>query len=196
MDEEKIRLQEAISGDASAFGNLVEAYSQSVFNLCYRMLGDPFEAEDAAQETFIRAYKSLKRYDSERPFSTWVLSIAAHYCIDQLRRRKMKLVPFEALPYEEIRDPSPNPEVNISITEDQEQIRRLLDMLGPTDRAAIVMFYWYEFSYDEISDALQISLSAVKSRLHRARRTLAQSWSESSKKTLNQRREYHESPAI
>jgi len=196
MDEEKIRLQEAISGDASAFGNLVEAYSQSVFNLCYRMLGDPFEAEDAAQETFIRAYKSLKRYDSERPFSTWVLSIAAHYCIDQLRRRKMKLVPFEALPYEEIRDPSPNPEVNISINEDQEQIRRLLDMLSPTDRAAIVMFYWYEFSYDEISDALQISLSAVKSRLHRARRTLAQSWSESSKKTLNQRREYHESPAI
>ncbi len=196
MDEEKIKLQEAISGDAGAFGNLVEAYSQSVFNLCYRMLGDPFEAEDAAQETFIRAYKSLNRYDSERPFSTWVLSIAAHYCIDQLRRRKMKLVPFEALPYEEIRDPSPNPEVNISINEDQEQIRRLLDTLSPTDRAAIVMLYWYEFSYDEISDALQISLSAVKSRLHRARRTLAQSWSESSKITLNQRREYHESPAI
>ena len=196
MDEEKIGLHQAISGDASAFGNLVEAYSQSVYNLCYRMLGDPFEAEDAAQETFIRVYKSLSRYDSERPFSTWVLSIAAHYCIDQLRRRKMKLLPFEALPYEEISDPSPNPEVNISINEDQEQIRRLLDTLSPTDRAAIVMLYWYDFSYDEISDALQISLSAVKSRLHRARRTLAQSWSESSKKSLNQRREYHESPAI
>ena len=108
----------------------------------------------------------------------------------------MKLLPFEALPYEEISDPSPNPEVNISINEDQEQIRRLLDTLSPTDRAAIVMLYWYDFSYDEISDALQISLSAVKSRLHRARRTLAQSWSESSKKSLNQRREYHESPAI
>jgi RNA polymerase sigma-70 factor (ECF subfamily) len=196
MDEEKIRLQEAISGDASAFGNLVEAYSQSVFNLCYRMLGDPFEAEDAAQETFIRAYKSLKRYDIGRPFSTWILSIAAHYCIDQLRRRRMKMVPFEALPYQEIRDPSPNPEVNLSTNEDKEQIRMLLDTLSPTDRAAVVMLYWYEFSYDEISDALNISISAVKSRLHRARRALAQSWSESSNKSLNQRREYYESPAI
>jgi RNA polymerase sigma-70 factor (ECF subfamily) len=189
-------LQLAIAGDADAFGNLVESYHQPVYNLCYRMLGDQYEAEDAAQEAFLRAYKSLDRYDSTRSFSTWLLSIAAHYCIDQLRKRRMKLVSLDALPYQELRDPSPNPEGSLRYSEDQQQVRALLEILSPTDRAAVVMRYWYDFSYDEISNALNLSLSAVKSRLHRARRTLAQSWSDRSCQTLNHERKYHESPAL
>jgi len=73
-DVEKEWLQQAIDGDANAFGQLVESYEQPVYNLCYRMLGDHYEAEDAAQEAFLRAYKSLSRYDSKRSFSTWLLS--------------------------------------------------------------------------------------------------------------------------
>jgi RNA polymerase sigma-70 factor (ECF subfamily) len=195
-DVEKEWLQAAVAGDANAFGELVESYHQPVYNLCYRMLGDHYEAEDAAQEAFFRAYKSLGRYDSKRSFSTWLLSIAAHYCIDQLRKRRMKLVPLDALPYSEISDPSPSPEGALSSGEDQQQVRALLEILSPTDRAAVVMRYWYDFSYDEISNALNISLSAVKSRLHRARRTLAQSWSDRSYQTLNCERKYHESPAL
>lgn len=189
-------LQQAIAGDASAFGNLVESYHQPVYYLCYRMLGDQYEAEDAAQEAFLRAYKSLDRYDSKRSFSTWLLSISAHYCIDQLRKRRMKLVPLDALPYREIKDPSPNPEGLLTNSEDQQRVRALLEILNPTDRAAVVMRYWYDFSYDEISNTLNLSLSAVKSRLHRARRTLAQSWSDRSHQTLNHERKYHESPAL
>jgi RNA polymerase sigma-70 factor (ECF subfamily) len=195
-NEESNWLQQAIAGDANAFGNIVESYHQSVFNLCYRMLGDQYEAEDAAQEAFFRAFKSLNRYDSKRSFSTWLLSIAAHYCIDQLRKRRMKFVSLDDLSHREISDPSPNPEGSLRSREDQQEVRTLLEMLSPTDRAAVVMRYWYDFSYDEISNALNISISAVKSRLHRARRTLAQSWSNKSYQSLNHERKYHESPAL
>ena len=195
-DVEKEWLQQALHGDANAFGQLVEVYNQPVYNLCFRMLGDPYEAEDAAQEAFLRAYKSLKRYDITRSFSTWLLSIAAHYCIDLIRKRRIWFIPIDTLDYREIRDPSPNPESSLSISEDQQQIQSLLESLSPTDRAAVVMRYWYDFSYDEISNTLNLSLSAVKSRLHRARRTLAQSWSEKSYQNMNEKRKYHKSPAL
>ena len=195
-DVEKEWLQQALHGDANAFGQLVEVYNQPVYNLCFRMLGDPYEAEDAAQEAFLRAYKSLKRYDITRSFSTWLLSISAHYCIDLIRKRRIWFIPIDTLDYREIRDPSPNPESSLSISEDQQQIQSLLESLSPTDRAAVVMRYWYDFSYDEISNTLNLSLSAVKSRLHRARRTLAQSWSEKSYQNMNEKRKYHESPAL
>ena len=80
-------LDGAIEGDDDAFAQLVELYQKPVYNLCYRMLGTPGDAEDAAQEAFLRAYKNLRRYDRNRSFATWLLSIASHYCIDQLRKR-------------------------------------------------------------------------------------------------------------
>jgi RNA polymerase sigma-70 factor (ECF subfamily) len=84
-------LEKAIQGDEEAFASLVDLYQVPVYNLCFRMLGDSSEAEEAAQETFLRAFLGIKRYDQSNP-STWLLSIAAHYCIVQLRRRKMTLV--------------------------------------------------------------------------------------------------------
>src|SRR4030067_2573477 len=90
-------LQLALEGDDLAFTQLVEAFQGPVFNLCCRMLGDPVEAEDAAQESFLRAHQNLRRYDPDRKFATWLLSIASHYCIDRLRRRRLKLVPLEDL---------------------------------------------------------------------------------------------------
>src|SRR5258708_24687982 len=87
---------QAQHGSDEAFTRLVEAYQVHVYNLCYRMLGEPEAAEDAAQETFLRAYQHLHRYDQTRPFGTWLLSIAAHYCIDRLRRRRFSMVSMDA----------------------------------------------------------------------------------------------------
>ena len=78
-------LNQVHQGNQDAFTQLVESYQRPVYNLCYRMLGDPNDAEDAAQETFLRVYKNIKRYDHKRSFSTWLLSIAAHLCIDQIQ---------------------------------------------------------------------------------------------------------------
>jgi RNA polymerase sigma-70 factor (ECF subfamily) len=177
-DQESSWLIEAQKGDAEAFTNLVVAYQRPVYNLCYRMLANVEDAEDAAQETFLRAYKSLGHYDNSRPFSTWVLSIAAHYCIDQIRRRRMLVVSIEDLPIPDLPERGPDMETKLSGKEERARLRTLLDTLEPTDRALVVMYYWYDFSYEEISQALKLTESAVKSRLHRARRAMAQRWLE------------------
>jgi RNA polymerase sigma-70 factor (ECF subfamily) len=140
------------------------------------MLGNPGDAEDAAQETFLRAYKSLRRYDNSRPFPTWLLSIAAHYCIDQIRRQRMTVISMDDLPDLDIPDFSPGPETVVSRSEEQQKVRALLTSLNAVDRAAVIMYYWYDFSYVEIAQSLSLTESAVKSRLHRARRELAEQW--------------------
>ena len=181
-------------GNQEAFTRLVEIYQRPVYNLCYRMLGDGNEAEDAAQETFLKVYRNIKHYDHERPFSTWLLSIAAHHCIDQLRKRRMNVVSMDELPYIDPPDSAPGPEASFYLMENQKNVQTLLRSLSPPDRAAVIMYYWYDFSYEEIAQSLSLSVSAVKSRLHRARHTLAQTWREQGAYSIE--RKTHESPAF
>lgn len=200
MTDEMAWVVQAQQGSDEAFTHLVETYQTPVYNLCYRMLGEPEAAEDASQETFLRAYQHLSRYDQKRPFPTWLLSIAAHYCIDRLRRRKFAMFSIdedddESAPFE-IPDPnSPNPEAESMRREDREKLHSLLKGLDATDRAAIIMRYWYDFSEVEIAESLRLTVSAVKSRLHRARKELANEWQEETPNTRVQRRP-NESPAF
>jgi RNA polymerase sigma-70 factor (ECF subfamily) len=196
QDIEAICLQQAQNGDAQAFSSLLEKYQRPVYNLCYRMLGNAEDAEDAAQETFLRAYKSLKRYDNSRPFSTWVLSIAAHFCIDQIRRQHQVAMSIEDLPVPDVPDPAPGLETGLGRKEEQRRVRALLDKLEATDRAAVIMYYWYDFSYEEICQAFSLSLSAVKSRLHRARRAMAKQWLEQNPEAVTLERIQHVSPTF
>ena len=188
-------LHKAIQGDQEAFANIVETFQRPVFNLCYRMLGESQEAEDAAQETFWRAYQNLRRYDPSRPFPTWLLSIAAHYCIDQQRKRRINALSLDLLPDEDVPDSAPNPEKVFNQLDEKGQLQKLLIKLGPQDRAAIVLRYWYDFSEEEIAHTLSLTVSAVKSRLFRARKELAQTWEVQAAQSLPERRK-HESPAL
>lgn len=185
QDDEARWLAQAQKGDPQAFSLIVEQYQRPVYNLCYRMLGNAQDAEDAAQETFLRVYKAMHRYDTKRSFSSWLLSIAAHYCIDQIRKRRFKLVSVEELPVPDLPDVSPGLEARLKDKEERLRIRALLEVLDPTDRAAVVLYYWYDYSYKEISQTLSLSISAVKSRLHRARRAMAGQWMEGQPQPLN-----------
>jgi RNA polymerase sigma-70 factor (ECF subfamily) len=191
-------IAQAQRGNSEAFSKLVEACQTPVFNLCYRMLNDPYEAEDAAQETFLRAFNKIRQYDAQRPFLTWLLSIAAHYCIDQIRKRRMNLLSLDDAVYLDPPDPAPGPESSLSMGEEQKRVRMLLEKLNPQDRAAVIMLYWYDLSYDEIAEALSMTVSAVKSRLHRARQMMAQTWSEqeNSFKTERRQNDHAQSPAF
>ena len=199
MNEEMAWVLQAQQGSDEAFTQLVEAYQTHVYNMCYRMLGDAESAEDAAQETFLRAFQHLNRYDQKRPFATWLLSIAAHYCIDRLRRRKFSMISMDAEEDEKSLDlpdaDAPNPESEMMHSEQRERMQGLLKRLDGTDRAAIVMRYWNDCSESEIAEALQLTVSAVKSRLHRARRELAGLWQEDRPRPKPERRP-HESPAF
>ncbi|MDQ2691023.1 MAG: sigma-70 family RNA polymerase sigma factor [Chloroflexota bacterium] len=203
MSDELAWVLQAQQGNDEAFAKLVEEHQTHVYNLCYRMLGEPEAAEDAAQETFLRAYQNLHRYDRNRSFATWLLSIGAHYCIDRLRRRKLSVFSIDEENEDgttfEIRDTgSPDPEGESVKREDREHLHVLLKALDETDRAAVILRYWHDASEVEIAETLNLTVSAVKSRLHRARRALAGMWQDdelSSSRTRTERRAY-ESPAF
>lgn len=179
-------IQRVRKGDSQAFTIIVQNYQTAVYNLCYRMLGNPGDAEDAAQETFLRAYRAIHRYDPNRKFSTWILSIATNYSIDQLRKRRLFTLSLDAIPYLDVRDQSVGPEGALVVGERQQKVQILLNTLKPKDRAAVVMRYWYDYSYDEIGEMLNLTNDAVKSRLHRARRALALEWADQDGKAVPQ----------
>jgi len=166
------------AGDEDAFTEIVEAYQNPVYNLCYRMLGTPQAAEDAAQESFWRAFKYIDRYDQNRSFATWLLSIAAHYCIDQQRRKRLPTMDLDEIIEFAADDPAPSPEKSLVNVEFSEDVQRQLAELNENDRAVLILRYWYECSENEICSVLNISKSAVKSRLHRARKHMAEQWSQ------------------
>jgi RNA polymerase sigma-70 factor (ECF subfamily) len=200
VNDELAWVLQAQQGSDEAFTRLVEEHQTHVYNLCYRMLGEPEAAEDAAQETFLRAYQNLHRYDQNRPFATWLLSIAAHYCIDRLRRRKLSVFSLDqenddGATFEIADSASPDPEAESVKREDRDHLHALLKGLDATDRAAIIMRYWYDYSEVEIAESLRLTVSAVKSRLHRSRRALAGMWQEEKPRTRTERRP-HESPAF
>jgi RNA polymerase sigma-70 factor (ECF subfamily) len=178
VSDETNWIERARAGDQQAFSRLVEMYQTPIFNLAYRMLGDPAEAEDAAQEAFLRAYTRLASYDPRRSFKTWLFSIASHHCIDRLRKRRLTWLSLdEPLPVNlapALAEPSPGPEDQAVRGEQANLIHRHLGRLSPEDRSVIVMRYWYDFSYEEIAEATGGTVSAVKSRLHRARLSLAE----------------------
>jgi len=175
-DPDPVIIERARSGDHRAFSRLVETYQTPVYNLCYRVLGNPHDAEEAAQEAFLRAYTRIGSYDPARPFKTWLLAIAHHYCIDRLRRRRLTWLSLDdepALDTAMWRSTAPTPEDVVMRRERDSDIQALLSDLPLKDRSALVMRYWYDLSYEEIAAATDTTVSGVKSRLHRARGSLA-----------------------
>ena len=163
-----------LAGKQNAFEVLVERYKDAVQNLAYRMLGNATEAEDVTQEVFVRAYTQLATYKSAHKFSTWLLSIASHLAIDQLRRRRFLALPLEDVPFLEwMADLGTGPEQSALQGEQHDEIQAYLQRLPGKYRAVIVLRYWYDLSYEEISTALNLTPALVKARLHRARELLA-----------------------
>jgi RNA polymerase sigma-70 factor (ECF subfamily) len=140
------------------------------------MLNDRGEAEDAAQEAFLRAYANLDRYDMTRPFKTWLLSITSNHCIDRIRRRRLTWLSLEEPlpPHPALTSDIPGPEEATLMNERNLLVQELLEELSPDYRLAVVLRYWYDLSYSEIAEMLDTTESAVKSRLFRARQTLAE----------------------
>lgn len=176
IEDEQIWLEEARGGNKDSFGSLIEGYQTPVFNLAYRMLSNADEAEQAAQEAFIRAWTRLDSYNPDHKFSTWLLSITSNYCIDLIRKRRKQLLsidgplpPHPALTSER----SKGPEAQAVQSEEKDVVQDLLDTLPEEYRETVILRYWYDMSYDEIADVMKTSVSAIKSRLFRARRQLA-----------------------
>ena len=160
-------------GEVDAFGEIVQRYQVSVFNVCYRMLGERREAEDLAQEAFLRAYQRLASYDVERPFGPWVRQVAARLCLNHLERPAPASFPID----EESDWPAAareEPEARARERERDQSIRRALRVLPAKQRIAVELRHFQELSYDEIAAAMGLPLSDVKSHLFRGRKALAE----------------------
>jgi len=184
--EDQVLVARAQRGDKQAFAQIVEAYQTPVYNLAYRMLGNANDAEDAAQETFLRAYAQLKKFRVDQKFATWLLSIDAHHCIDRLRRRRFLWLSLEDTALNEtLVSDSPEPDDELLRHESQQEIERLLEHLSPANRLVVVLRYWHAQSIEEIAKTTGDSVSAVKVKLHRARRALAKAMPEANTTTAS-----------
>jgi RNA polymerase sigma-70 factor (ECF subfamily) len=169
MDERELA-QRAAQGDREAFGELVTSHQAGVFNTAYRLLGERREAEDAAQEAFLRAYRSIHSLDASRPPGPWLRRIAVNVCLNRLERREM--LPLD--PEAPLAGTDASPEDRSIEAERSRQIRRALASLPPRYRAAIELRHFQELSYAEMAETLDRPLSDVKSDLFRARKLLAE----------------------
>jgi len=157
-------------GETEAYGELVTRYQTNIFNVCYRILHERAEAEDMAQEAFMRAYDRLNTFDLERDFAPWMRRVAANVCLNHLSSQKS----MSELKEERDADESIRPEKQVEVKERSEQIRAALASLPPHYRIVVELRHYQEMSYEEIASELNIPLSDVKSRLFRARKLLAE----------------------
>lgn len=173
MDEASDRLlvQRTRGGDVNAFGELVQRYQTSVYNVCYRLLRDPAEAEDLAQEAFLRAFRRLSTFDAQRPFGPWMRRVAANLCLNALQSRPTT-VGWEDESDEVPGDPQEAPEPASDRRELTRRVRAGLLRLPDHYRAVIELRHYHEMSYDEMAAALRIGVGEVRTRLFRARRMM------------------------
>lgn len=166
-ETEAALVERCLSGDESGMRALVERFQKLVFSLCYRMLGQRQDAEDVAQEAFLRAFRSLHRWDSARPFRPWLMTIAANRCRTQLEKRSRRPAPSEFV--SELAEAPPPPSDEIG-----EELQLALEELRDEYRTCFVLFYQNDLSVTEISDAMDRPEGTVKTWLHRARKEMAE----------------------
>lgn len=161
-------IDRCLAGDEGAMIDLVELYRDRVFRFCYRMLGQRQDAEDAAQETFVRMLRGLATWDGCRDFEPWLLAIAGNRCRTLLAARRRR--PATGLFAEEqLVDCSPDWHAMQTLAE---EVQLALLRLRPEQREAFVLFHENHLTYDQIAAAIQRPLGTVKTRIHKARQQL------------------------
>lgn len=160
------------AGEEAAFEELVRKHTKSVLNMVYRYLSDRSQAEDVAQDVFVKVYKARLKYEPAAKFTTWLFRITVNHCLNEIRSRRSQ--PVGSAPMEElIEEPSPeNPDDRMNSVELRNAVREALDELPENQRMAVILARYHDLSYDEIAETMVLSLEAVKSLLFRAKENL------------------------
>lgn len=181
METEKELIAKSLQGDTRAFEELLVQYQNKIYTLCFRYMGNEEDAYDMAQETFIKAFRSLQSFKGDSSFGTWLYRIATNVCLDDIRRRKRKIATIslderiatrDGEVEKDVVDSSPTADVVWEQKELQQYIEKILNHLKPEHKTVIVLRDMMELSYEEIAVVLDCSTGTVKSRLSRARNIL------------------------
>lgn len=172
---EKELLYRSLRGEKEAWGEIVKRYKEAVYGVNLSILKDKAEAEDATQQTFIRAWKNLEKFDMEKNFSTWLFTVGSNVSKNIIRKRnRWSFIKNLSLMGGENNDPP----TEIEKEERREGIRQALFGLKPKYRAPLIMRFWGELSYEEISEILDVPEGTLKTRLHRGKKELKSSFQE------------------
>lgn len=178
-------VRRCIAGDALAWEDLVRQYGKRIYNICYRFTGSPDDAQDLAQDVFIKVYRSLGSYDLEKgSFGTWVTTMTRNLLVDHFRRSKQDRVTdsIESGPSEEndapklgdqLQDLGPGPDERLHSRETQEMVHQALQKLSPELREAVILRDLQDMDYRDIASVLRVPEGTVKSRINRGRTELA-----------------------
>ncbi len=183
MHQDDFLVHKAQKGDVEAFEELICAYEHRIYNIAYKMMGNPEDAMDVAQEALLKIYKSLKKFKNQSTFSTWVYRVAMNTCLDELRKKKrgFLLLMNDAEGYGNgIVDSSSDslPEVSYERKERLKSLQNAIQELIPDYKSVIILRDIQGFSYEEIAEILHCPLGTVKSRINRARTELRKKLSE------------------
>jgi len=165
--DEPTLVRHAANGDAAAWEPLVLAHQEAVFRLCYLLLGDPDDAEDVAQETFLRAWNHLKRFDSTRPLRPWLLSIASNLASNR-RRSAGRYLAALTRAFRNEQSSSPSTEEKSARHMEASELWKAVQNLNAPDRQVIYLRYFLDLPVAETAEVLQVAEGTVKSRLSRA----------------------------
>jgi RNA polymerase sigma-70 factor (ECF subfamily) len=166
-DEKKL-LAKAKNGDAEAFGKLVQRYQRRVYTVIYRFVRNHTDADDLAQDAFIRAFKAIDRFDLRYPFSPWMYKIAINLTLNHLKKRKLKMVDIDL----ERRPSHGNPESVMHQDQTRRKVHQAIAKLPPKLRQVLVLRVYEDWPYAQIAEVLEIPIGTVMSRLSRARKAL------------------------
>jgi RNA polymerase sigma factor (sigma-70 family) len=172
VHEIKYRIERVKGGDKEAFGGLVDAHKDMVYTLCLRMLTSEADAEEAAQEVFVKAFRFLESFQERARFSTWLYRIAYNHCISVIRK-KVKVIDLESeVPEGEVEEGEMNGVENLTAQERRRYLKMALESLTETDAVVVTLFYYEELSLEEISAVTGLSSSNIRIKLHRSRKKM------------------------
>jgi RNA polymerase sigma-70 factor (ECF subfamily) len=178
-NEDADLVRRCLSGDQRACRDLVRRYERPVYSVLMRVVRRSEDAEDLVQETFVKVFRALDRYDPERSFAAWIFTIASRLAIDQHRRRRVQTVSLNVTDpgsgeerTMDVVDPGLRPDEITSNAEEELQTSALIDSLPEHYRIVVLLRHQQDLSYEEISEALNLPLGTVKARIHRARALL------------------------
>lgn len=168
---EILLISRARGGDREAFGALVEQYRDNVYRLAYRMCGNAYDADEAAQEAFVAAWRALPNFRGDAKFSTWLYRLTTNAAIDVMRREKRHQTVGDG-EMMEVADDADSPQETVERTEQQEAVQKALATLSEEYREVLLLRYMEELDYAEIAEVLQLPSGTVKSRINRAKAAL------------------------
>ena len=160
-------------GNIQAFSVLVEKYRKMVYTLALKLLKRPEDAEEMAQDTFIKAFQKLDSYEGKSKFSTWIYSITYNACISELRKRRIDFKSLEEQRFSDQDEMKMHDFYSESKKEDQEKYLNLaLSKLPEDDQVLVTLYYYEDQSMDEISEITGLTVSNIKVKIHRARKKM------------------------